>query len=85
MAEGVYRIDALRDQVVALLRKEKTATSRAEIAAGTHLPLWAVDAGLEAALAGELVEFAAGQGYWIKVGPSGVSAQEKREVGRVRP
>jgi hypothetical protein len=51
------------------------------------LPLWAVDAGLEAALAGDLVEFAAGQGYWIKVGPAGagVSAREKREVGRVRP
>lgn len=85
MAEGVYRIDALRDQVVALLRKEKSFLTRGAIAVRLDLPLWAVDSGLEAALAGDLVEFAAGQGYWIKVGTGGVSAREKREVGRVRP
>lgn len=66
MGNTVYRIDALRDKVVALLRREKGALQRDQIATLLELPTYAADAALESALVGGLVEYSAGSGWWIK-------------------
>lgn len=66
MVEQVYRIEFLRDKVVALLRQHGKGMTRGALAAKLVLPLWAVDAGLEAAVTGELVEFISPDGFWIK-------------------
>lgn len=66
MVEQVYRIESLRDKVVALLRQHGKGMTRGAIAVKLELPLWAVDSGLEAALTGNLVEFISPDGYWIK-------------------
>nr|WP_315242151.1 hypothetical protein [uncultured Albidiferax sp.] len=62
---GIYRIETVRDQVLHLLRTQTKAVSRDLIALAQGLPTYAVDAGLEAALAGGLVTYAAGDGWWI--------------------
>jgi len=66
VVEQVYRIEFLRDKVVALLRHHGKGMTRGAIAHKLELPLWAVDAGLEAAMTGNLVEFISPDGYWIK-------------------
>lgn len=66
--DAVYRIEDLRARVVALLRKEKKAITAGAIAVKLQLPFYAVQAGLESALVGELVEFASPDGWWIKAG-----------------
>lgn len=63
MGDGVYRIEALRDQVVACLRGQKVYMTEGALALKLHVPLWAVLAGLEAAQLGGLVVFFAGYGY----------------------
>lgn len=69
-------MEYLRDKVVGLLRRQKTAISRDQIAQDLCLPTYAVDAGLLVALDAELVTFAAGQGYWIAPGvPKAVGAE----------
>lgn len=75
MAEGVFRIEDVRDRVVACLRKESRAISHEALVAKVALPVWAVDAGLESALLGGLVTYAAGQGLWIAPGPVTVTAE----------
>ncbi|WP_367846429.1 hypothetical protein [Rhodoferax sp. WC2427] len=62
---GIYRIETVRDQVLHLLRGQKKAVGRDWMALALHLPTYAVDAGLEAAQAGGLVTYAAGEGWWI--------------------
>lgn len=66
MVEQVYRIEFLRDKVVALLRQHGKGMTRGAIAVKLELPLWAVDSGLEAAATGDLVEFVSPDGFWIK-------------------
>ena len=63
MGDGVYRIEQLRDQVVAALRVSAVPVTAGALALKLHLPLWAVLAGLEAAQLGGLVQFEAGAGY----------------------
>lgn len=77
MAEQVFRIELLRDKVVGLLRKHGKGMTRGAIASKLELPLWAVDAGLEAAVTGDLVEFISPDGFWIKAhAPQGVPTVE---------
>jgi hypothetical protein len=66
MAEQVYRVELLQQKIVALLRKHGTGITPAAIAQKLDLPLWAVNAGLEAAMVGDLVEFVSPDSYWIK-------------------
>lgn len=91
MVNPVYRIETLRDKVVALLRKQKTAISRDLMAIQLELPTWAVDAGLESAMKGQLVTFAAGDGWWIAPakpaqvceGKTGLAPEERALVARI--
>lgn len=77
MAEQVYRIEFLRDKVVALLRSHGKGMTRGAIANKLELPLWAVDSGLEAAVTADLVEFISPDGYWIKAhAPQGIPTAE---------
>jgi DNA-binding transcriptional regulator LsrR (DeoR family) len=66
MAEQVYRVELLQQKIVTLLRKHGTGMTPAAIAQKLELPQWAVNAGLEAAMKGDLVEFISPDCYWIK-------------------
>lgn len=61
--EQVYRIGFLRDKVVAQLRATAVGASEGLLAQALALPGWAVNAGLEAAQAADMVEFVA-PGVW---------------------
>jgi hypothetical protein len=63
VGDTVYRIDSLRDRVVAALRKKTTHTTKGDLAVELKIPLYAVEAGLEAAIVGGLAIFAGG-GFW---------------------
>lgn len=48
MGETVYRIEALRDKVVGLLRSRSGPMTAGAIAVRLELPVWAMQAGLDA-------------------------------------
>lgn len=68
MSDQVYRIGDLRDKVVAMLRKERAAVSAGAICLRLALPYWAVKAGIESAVAGNLIVYVPGEGYRIAGG-----------------
>jgi hypothetical protein len=70
MAEGVFRIEEVQERVVACLGKETRAISHEALVAKVGLPVYALDAGLEAALLAKQVTYAVGQGFWIAPGPA---------------
>lgn len=65
MVDQVYRIGAVRDKVLALLRKTGRVMAAGEIAEALALPYWAVKAGIESAQAGGLAVYVFGEGYEI--------------------
>ena len=68
MGEQVYRIEFLRDRVVALLQERKATLTAGAIAVALDLPFWAVQAGVEAALAADQVQFCT-LGYSVSAVP----------------
>lgn len=67
MVDQVFRIGDLRDRVLALLHKQSTPMTAGAIARELGLPIWAVEAGLDAAFTGDLLSFNASGFYVPKV------------------
>lgn len=57
MGEPVYRIEAVRDQVMWLLRRRREPMTAGAISVALELPLYAVQAGLESGREGGLFDF----------------------------
>lgn len=80
MGNQVYRIGYLRDMVLAFLRTKSEPVTAGAITVALDLPGWAVEAGLDAALAGQLVHFGS-NGFWTD---SGVLERYKQNEGPAR-
>lgn len=57
MGEPVFRIDAVRDQVMVLLRSRGVPMTAGAVSVALELPLYAVQAGLESGREGGLFDF----------------------------
>jgi hypothetical protein len=65
MGHQVFEIEAVRKQVLDLLRKEGRTLTAGLIAYELGLPLWAVESGLESARVAGLASFTAGAGWAV--------------------
>jgi hypothetical protein len=57
VSDQVFRIGYLQDEVMGVLRGANAPMTAGAVTVALGLPLWAVQAGLEAAMAADLVEF----------------------------
>ena len=67
MSDAVYSIETVRAKVLAHLRKHKRATAE-QMAAALHMPVWAVQSGLESAEVGGLARRDGHEAWALGVG-----------------
>lgn len=72
MGEQVYRVEELRLQVLAVLRRDQPMKTGA-ICMALGVPLWATFAALESAIAAKLVVYVPGIGYELTGDVEGVA------------
>jgi len=72
MGEQVYRVEDLRLQMLAVLRRNQPMKAGA-ICMAMRVPLWAVFAAIESAVAAKLVTYVPGAGYELVDDVEGVA------------
>lgn len=65
MGEMVYRIEAVRERALKLLRERREAVHMGEIARALGMPLWAVEPAMESAYLAKLAVFKEGEGWRV--------------------